>query len=162
MFKHALLTLIASLWALSVHGHHNASSHYVLSESATVEGVVTEFEMINPHARLHFKVPDGNGEAHPWLAEGNSHGILVRRGWTGDELRPGEFIRVTGRPSRDGSNIILWSEIVKEDGTRLYGGNSIPTFGDVGIPEKRRQNFENIRRRFIEERDRARQEESGP
>lgn len=162
MIKHALLTLVAPLWALSASGHHNASSHYVLSESATVEGVVTEFEMINPHARLHFAVTDESGWLQPWLAEGNSHGILVRRGWTGDELQPGEFIRVTGRPSRDGSNIILWSEIVKEDGTRLYGGNSIPTFGDVGIPEKRRQNFEDIRRRYVEERDRALQEESDP
>ena len=150
------------LWSSSIFAHHNAASHYLLDESATVEGVVTEFEMVNPHARLHFEVTDDSGEVHPWLAEGNSHGILVRRGWTGNELQPGDAIQLTGRPSRDGSNLILWTEIVKADRTKLYGGNSIPTFSDEGVPEERKQNFDDIRRRYIEERDRAAQEGSDP
>ncbi len=144
--------------AIPAFAHHNAASHYLLGESTTVEGVVTKFEMINPHARLHFNVTNEDGEVEAWLAEGNSHGVLVRRGWSGDELAEGDEIRILGRPSRDGSNLVLWTEIEKSDGTLLYGGNTIPTFGNRGVPEERRQNFENIRRRHIEARERAQRE----
>jgi hypothetical protein len=104
--------------------HHNAASHYLLDQKITVAGVVTEFRLINPHARIYFDVIDDDGEVTKWLAEGNASSVLRRRDWTEDSLKPGDAITVTGSPARDGGRNIDWESIVLEDGTDLRGGNT--------------------------------------
>jgi hypothetical protein len=64
---------------------------------------------------------------------------LRLHGWTGDEVKPGDRITVTGAPSRDGSARIEWSEIVLPDGTALGGGN--------GFPKERDELFERLEQR---------------
>ena len=149
---------VLTAWPIVAVAHHNAASHYQLDKSIKVEGVVTKFEMINPHARLQFDVRTASGEVQRWLGEGNSHGVLARRGWTSEILKKGDQVKITGRPSRDGSPIILWTTITKADGSVLYGGNTIPTFSSEGVPQKTKDNFAEIRKRQQQERDRARKE----
>ncbi|MBT8078680.1 MAG: DUF4131 domain-containing protein [Gammaproteobacteria bacterium] len=105
-------------------GHHNAASHYILDQKITVTGVVTNFRLINPHARIYFDVTNEDGETEAWLGEGNASSVLRRRGWTNDTLEPGDVITVTGSPARDGGHKIDWELIVLEDGTELRGGNT--------------------------------------
>lgn len=104
--------------------HHNAASHYILDQKITVHGVVTEFRLINPHARIYFEVSTDDGEAEQWLAEGNASSVLRRRGWTDEQLKPGDRITITGSPARDGGNKIDWESIALADGTELRGGNT--------------------------------------
>lgn len=104
--------------------HHNAASHYLLDQKITVKGVVTQFRLINPHARIYFDVEDDNGEVQKWLGEGNASSVLRRRGWTDDHLKPGDVITISGSPARDGGHKIDWESIVLEDGTELRGGNT--------------------------------------
>ena len=119
----AAVLLLAWLNSPSL-AHHNAASHYDLEKKITVTGVVTNFRLINPHARIYFEVTDENGETASWLGEGNASSVLRRRGWTNDTLKPGDTITVTGSPARDGGNKIDWELIVLEDGTELRGGNT--------------------------------------
>lgn len=104
--------------------HHNAASHYLLDQKITVNGVVTEFRLINPHARIYFDVTTEEGEVQKWLGEGNASSVLRRRGWTDDHLKPGDVISISGSPARDGGHKIDWELIVLEDGTELRGGNT--------------------------------------
>ena len=152
-----LLTLTAGLASLPLYAHHSASSHYLLEQMVEVDGVVTKFEMRNPHARLYFDVKSATGEVVSWLAEGNSLGVLSRRGWKGDELKPGDHIKIVGRPSRDGSPQMLWTTIKKADGSTLYGGNSIPTFSDTGVPDETKRRYEDLRQKQIREREQEQQ-----
>src|SRR4051794_8703300 len=122
------LLVITVLTSAPAYPHHSAASDYLLTEMTEVEGVVTKFEMRNPHAHLFFDVKSPSGEVVSWLAEGNSAGVLLRRGWTSDQLKPGEHVKIAGRPARAGAPRILWTTITKDDGTKLYGGNTIPTF----------------------------------
>ncbi len=114
--------------ALSIPGvviaHHNAASHYLLDQKITVEGVVTEFRLINPHARIYFDVTTDDGEVQKWLGEGNASSVLRRRGWTDEHLGPGDVIKISGSPARDGGHKIDWELIVLEDGTEFRGGNT--------------------------------------
>ena len=96
------------------------------SASVTITGTVTEFRFINPHARVYLRVVDAKGDSVLWMAEGAAGGALRRRGWTGDELKPGERITVTGAPSRDGSPNVEWRVIRLADGRELGGGNGFP------------------------------------
>ena len=116
--------LFAVLCAPSTYGHHNAASHYLLDKKITVTGVVTNFRLINPHARIYFDVTNEDGDTEAWLGEGNASSVLRRRGWTSDTLKPGDVITVTGSPARDGGHKIDWELIVLEDGTELRGGNT--------------------------------------
>jgi hypothetical protein len=104
--------------------HHNAASHYLLDQKVTVKGVVTEFRLINPHARIYFDVAGEGGEIEKWLGEGNASSVLRRRDWTDESLKPGDKITITGSPARDGGNKLDWESIVLEDGTELRGGNT--------------------------------------
>ncbi len=116
----AAVTLLPGLGA----AHHNAASHYLLDQKITVKGVVTEFRLINPHARIYFEVTTDDGEVQKWLGEGNASSVLRRRGWTDEHLKPGDAITITGSPARDGGHKIDWELIVLEDGTELRGGNT--------------------------------------
>jgi hypothetical protein len=121
-----ILLLIASmlLTPAMVIAHHNAASHYLVDQKITVEGVVTQFRLINPHARIYFDVTDDDGEVQKWLGEGNASSVLRRRGWTDDHLKPGDVITISGAPARDGGHKIDWESIVLQDGTELRGGNT--------------------------------------
>ena len=122
--KYVLLAASVLLFPGVVIAHHNAASHYLLDQKITVTGVVTNFRLINPHARIYFDVTDENGDTQAWLGEGNASSVLRRRGWFDDTLKPGDVITVTGSPPRDGGNKIDWELIVLEDGTELRGGNT--------------------------------------
>ena len=135
----ALVLAIASI--LPAYSHHNSASHYDLNKISEVEGVVTEYQLINPHARILFDVTTENGEVESWMAEGDAASVLLRRGWTGDELQPGDFIKITGNPSRDGSPLIEWRSIIRPDGSELLGGNGVPV-----ERERHRQSLEERRR----------------
>jgi len=111
------------LWMGSANAHHNAAARYLPDELVTVEGVVSEFRLISPHARIYIDVAASTGDVEPWLAEGRAAGILKRVGWTADTLKKGDFIKITGHPARDGSNAMDWTLIILEDGTVLRGGN---------------------------------------
>jgi hypothetical protein len=124
-YKAVFILSVGSLWSIQCYSHHNAASHYQLDRTATVSGVVTEFWLINPHARIYFDVKSATGKTEKWLAEGNAAGVLKRRGWTSDSLKPGDAIQITGRPARDGGNKLDWEIIRFDDGRVLRGGNTV-------------------------------------
>lgn len=119
------LTLVFGvvLASMPVAAHHNPAAHYIVNERIEVEGVVTEFRPVNPHSRIYFDVTNEQGETEPWMAEGDSIINLRRVGWADDEFKPGDRIRILGRPSRTGRNLIEWTFITQPDGTEVGGGN---------------------------------------
>jgi len=119
-----MLIAASLLMPVIVIAHHNAASHYLLDQKITVKGVVTEFRLINPHARIYFDVTDKDGNVEKWLGEGNASSVLRRRNWADDSLKPGDEITITGSPARDGGNKLDWESVVLADGTDLRGGNT--------------------------------------
>ena len=119
------ILIISGAVALSLPAlaHHNPRAHYIVDERMEIEGVVTEFRPVNPHARVYFDVTNEAGEVEEWMAEGDSIINLRRAGWTDDQLKPGDRIRILGRPSRFGLNLVEWTFITLPDGTEVGGGN---------------------------------------
>lgn len=115
-----LLLLAIGLVPLTrVVAHHSPAMLYDLSREITVEGVVTEYQLGNPHMRIYLDV-DNDGTTEKWLAEGGSRTQLLRAGWTGDEVAPGDKVTVRGHPSRDGSKLVHMEYLTLPDGTERF------------------------------------------
>jgi len=100
--------------------HHSPAMLYDLTKEITVEGIVTEYQLGNPHMRIYFDV-DNNGTIEKWLAEGGSRTQLMRVGWTGEELKPGDKVIVRGHPPRDASQKLIHMEYMTlPDGTERF------------------------------------------
>ena len=141
------LLVAGAIWSTLAYAHHNSASHYDTSKITQVEGVATNYEMINPHARIHFTVTNEDGNVERWLAEGDAAAVLLRRGWNGEEVQPGDFVRITGYPSRDGSPLIEWRSIILPDGREILGGNGVPVERERHLLELEK------RRRAMRERE---------
>jgi hypothetical protein len=85
--------LIASLTA---EAHHSIAAVY-LSRQERVEGVVTEFQFINPHPFVIVTVDDGGGS---WRLEMDNRFELADIGMTSETLKPGDRVVVSGSLGR--------------------------------------------------------------
>ncbi len=115
----ALLAIGAVGFGAAVSGHHNREAFFVMTETTTLEGVVTEFWFANPHARIYLDVTTEAGDVEEWMAEGSSRNVLTRRGWSEDTIKPGLEVIVSGGRSRDGSKSISWSSLTTADGSEV-------------------------------------------
>jgi uncharacterized protein DUF6152 len=103
-----------------VAAHHSPAMLYDLSKEITVTGVVTEYQLGNPHMRIYFDV-DNAGTKEKWLAEGGSRTQLMRVGWTGEEVKPGDKVIIRGHPPRDGvSKLVHMEYLTLPDGTQRF------------------------------------------
>lgn len=98
---------------------HHGRSNYDMSYTATLKGIVTEFEWVNPHALIHFDVADENGKIEQWIAETNSPNTLSRQGWSKNTVKTGDQITVVGHRVKGGGNYINFSKIIFADGHEL-------------------------------------------
>jgi hypothetical protein len=106
--------LLTTSGALS---HHSIGGEFS-PEQVTVEGVVTEFELINPHAYIVIEVGDG-AEVKDWtLTMGPATKLIRGSGWTPTILVPGDRVTSTGRAARQGNGMYI-VELIKADGTVL-------------------------------------------
>jgi len=121
--KHAKSILALSLTAVALAtqagAHHSPAMLYDLSREITVEGTVTEYRLGNPHLRIYLDVDNG-GVVEKWMAEGGSRTVLLRKGWDGNEVAPGDRVTVKGHPTRDGSKVVHLEYLTLPDGTELY------------------------------------------
>lgn len=95
------LILSASL----TQAHHSFSATFTEDE-ITVEGYVEKMSFTNPHVIIYFNTTDENGEPQQWMSEGSAATLLRRRGWNATSLVEGDYIRVTGNSTRNGSPMV--------------------------------------------------------
>lgn len=114
----------AVLAVLTANAHHAFSAEFDNDKPIRLEGTVTKWEWINPHAWINLDVVDDSGATVAWRVEGGAPNALIRRGWTKDSLPPGTEIIVEGFLARDGSNRASGQNITFTDGSKLFVGSS--------------------------------------
>lgn len=132
----ALLLLVASSAVLA---HHSPAVFYHMDQHVTMSGKVTEFRMGNPHVRVYFDVTNANGAAEQWMAEGGSRTVLLRHGWKGDEVQPGDVVTVFGNPSREGKNIVHMINITLASGEEKFAEDLNPDNTERLLEQRRRR-----------------------
>jgi hypothetical protein len=93
-----LLTLGAELQA-----HHAVAGVYDLNTEIVLEGRLQKLNYRNPHANLILEVPNDDGTMTEWTLTTASTQVLGRAGVNRDSIKPGEFLRITALPARNGN-----------------------------------------------------------
>lgn len=80
--------------------HHGVAPHYDVSRVVMLEGVVEQFEFINPHSFVHVAVTTDSGDEEIWRCELASRVVLSRNGLGPERFRPGDTISIEGVAAR--------------------------------------------------------------
>lgn len=108
-FGLALLFTLASS-PMPTLAHHSFAAIYN-DTTISVEGTVRDFRFVNPHVRITFESTDSNGVSQEWITEGSSATGMRRSGWNKTTISAGDYIRVTGKSTRNGSPMVSMDEI---------------------------------------------------
>jgi hypothetical protein len=103
--------------------HHSFSAVYDISRTVSVQGVVTEFRLVNPHALMLLDVADDSGKVSKWTVEFDGRLNLTEHGWNEHTIVVGERVTVTGNPTHVGAPRIFFRKLVRPDGTELIKGS---------------------------------------
>jgi hypothetical protein len=82
--------------SLAAEAHHSIAAVY-LSRQASIEGVVTEFQFVNPHP---FVIVTADADGKSWRLEMDNRFELVDIGMTSETLKPGDRVVVLGSVGR--------------------------------------------------------------
>jgi hypothetical protein len=99
--------------------HHSFAAVYDGSRTVAVQGVVTEFRLINPHAMMTMDVTDDTGKVVKWVVEFAGRLNLTEGGWTERTIVPGQRVTVTGNPTHMPSPRMAFVRLVRADRTEL-------------------------------------------
>jgi len=103
----------------SLRAHHGLA-RFDTKHGVKLQGTVTKFQWINPHAYIYADVKDELGKVTNWKLELGSLGMLTRfGGWTRDTVRPGDQITFEGFRAKDGSPYMSLSTVQLANGKIL-------------------------------------------
>ena len=115
-FLSALVILLAA--AVGVSAHHAAAG---IDRTTTKElkGTIKAFSWQNPHSWMEVDVVDAQGKVVTWTVEMTAPSYLVRAGWKASTVKPGDEVRVSVRPLKNGDPGGLFVSVTLADGRTL-------------------------------------------
>jgi Family of unknown function (DUF6152) len=105
-----LLLAFAALSALTVtaDAHHSIAGMYDQSRRVTLDGVIAQYQFVNPHPFVVVDVTT-NGTTQSWKAELDNRWELQNVGMTPTTFNAGDRVVVSGSPGRDGTPLLyVW------------------------------------------------------
>jgi hypothetical protein len=116
---------IASLGALPSAAHHSTAA-FDNTRVVKLEGTITQFRWINPHASIKIDaVSEGDDADGIWTVEMTAPNVLINEGWTRTALQVGDKVTMYVNPLRnkvtlnDGSTGGLYVGVILRDGSKL-------------------------------------------
>jgi hypothetical protein len=116
-----LAVALASFGPAPAFAHHSMSM-FDRDKTVVLEATVKEFQWTNPHSWLDVMAPDGKGGAVVWGLELGSLNQLQRTGWKPVTLKPGDKVKVTIHPLKNGDPGGQLASVTMEDGKVLSVG----------------------------------------
>lgn len=100
---------------------HHGLARFDTTHMVTMNGTITRFDWINPHASVYADITDEHGKTANWMLECGSLGMLSRFGWTPDVIKRGDKVTVHGFVAKDGSAYMALQKIDLPNGKSLPG-----------------------------------------
>jgi len=93
--------VIALACCAAAEAHHSIAGMYDQSRRVTLDGVIAQFQFVNPHPFVMVDVRDAGGAAQSWKAELDNRWELLDIGLTATTFKAGDRVIVSGSPGRD-------------------------------------------------------------
>jgi hypothetical protein len=121
----AIATIVTALSALPAGAHHSTAA-FDNSRVVKLEGTITQFRWINPHASIKIDAKsEGDDPDGIWTIEMTAPNVLINEGWTRTALQVGDKVTMFVNPLRnqvvlnDGSTGSLYVGVILKDGKAL-------------------------------------------
>ena len=88
---------------VALQAHHAVAGVYDLNKEVVLEGRLKKLNFTNPHASIELSVPDKDGKITDWVLTTASVQVLTREGINKTSIKPGEALKVTILPARNGT-----------------------------------------------------------
>ena len=118
------LMAVALMAAFPAAAHHSTAA-YNNSSVVRIDGTITQFRWINPHASIKLEGVAEGGPDGLWTVEMTAPTVLVNQGWKRTSVQPGDKVVMFVNPLKDpftledGSQGGLFVGIVLADGSTL-------------------------------------------
>jgi hypothetical protein len=83
--------------------HHAVAGIYDLNTEVVLEGRLKKLIFTNPHASIELTVPNQDGSTTDWVLTTASVQNLTRQGFNKQSIKPGEPLKATILPARNGN-----------------------------------------------------------
>ncbi|WP_428096501.1 DUF6152 family protein [Candidatus Rariloculus sp.] len=113
--------IVAGLIPMLSSAHHSFASEFDINQPFQIEGVVNSIQWTNPHGWLHVDVEE-NGATVTYDFELASPNSLIRRGWSRNDLQPGDTVIVSGHRARNRPTVARARGISRANGEAVFGG----------------------------------------
>ena len=121
----AAAAIIALLGTLSAGAHHSTAA-FDNARVVKLEGTITQFRWINPHASIKIDATsEGDAPDGVWTVEMTAPNVLINEGWTRTALKIGDKVTMFVNPLRnqvvlnDGSTGGLYVGVILANGKPL-------------------------------------------
>lgn len=114
----------AALLSVPVFAHHSTAA-FDNEKVVRIEGTVTQFRWINPHASFKLEGDASEGPDGLWTVEMTAPNVLLRVGWKRTSLKEGDKVVAFVNPLKnavvlnDGSQGGLYVGVILADGSTL-------------------------------------------
>jgi hypothetical protein len=127
----ALLAFAGLLaFSLPADAHHAFSAEFDAAQPVELKGVVTKFELVNPHSWLYLDVKGADGKVSNWGFEFGAPYALKEKGIVKSTLKAGTEVTIKGYRAKSGK---AFGYAVT---TTLADGRSVETGGAQDAPKQ--------------------------
>ena len=88
---------------VGLQAHHAVAGVYDLNKEVVLQGVLKKLNFTNPHASIELTVANPDGTFTDWVLTTASITTLTREGINKTSMKPGEILKVTVLPARNGN-----------------------------------------------------------
>jgi Family of unknown function (DUF6152) len=108
----------------SAYAHHAFSAEFDAEQPIEVKGVVTKFELVNPHSWLYLDVKQPDGSIANWGFEFGAPFNLKEKGISKKTLTPATEVTIQGFRAKNGKNFGYAVTTVLPDGRSVKTGGA--------------------------------------
>src|SRR5262245_56948680 len=97
----AAVVCIGALTASPARAHHSFAAAFDANALITVQGVITQVKLANPHSWIYLDVTDANNHVVHWGFEAQTPTALIRSGVKPEVFKVGSSVTIRGCHARD-------------------------------------------------------------
>lgn len=113
------------LVSTSAFSHHSNAPHFDNTKPVSIQGVITDFQFVNPHAWVYLDVVAEDGTMQNWNCELGAASSYRRQGWNNETFEVGANIQVEGNAARRDPLGCSFQSGTLSDGTTIARGGQI-------------------------------------